>query len=407
MVDLDVVRNMSPEVQRQYNIDKESLFKQTRYVHALDRKQIRDAQIIMGVSGSEQFNFTLVHNLDQITFNGIIELNTALVSCFDNPLATPKNPEFLALLNDELSYGILAKIFRESVAHIYPANTNTRDAIQHSGNNVNFHLKNCFNILKELDVDISNLHKYNERDVVRFSDKDLIYSKYNPFELLNYKTKMDALAQQLHATVGVRDRYRIFPIKEVIKDALGLNIYSVSQEQHLLPSMQYLLPSIEQSAITQKESSTFPDPSEGRKEEQSFTAGIDNLSLTQEELSTSPVGEEVSLTPFIEQSATTQKESSSPSVSKKKSTSPTLKSTSPTLKSTSFTLKSTSFTLKSTFPTLKSTSPTSRGKGRVQSSSTDSQKSNTKGIRLKKPLRFQFDKNSKVFTVRSKTGNNE
>ena len=145
--------------------------------------------------------------------------------------------------------------------------------------------------------------------------------------------KMDFLAHQLKATVGLRGRPHILPTKEVIKDALGLSSSSVSQEQHLLVS-------IEQSATTQEESST------------------------------SPVGEELSLTASIEQSATTQEELSSPSVSKEGNT-----------------------------------SPISRGKGRVQSSLTDSQQSNTKATRLKK--RFQFDKNPKALTVTSKTGSNE
>ena len=170
--------------------------------------------------------------------------------------------------------------------------------------------------------------------------------------------KMDFLAHQLKATVGLRGRPHILPTKEVIKDALGLSSSSVSQEQHLLVS-------IEQSATTQEESSTSPVG-----EEQSFTAGIENLFLTQKESSTSPVGEELSLTASIEQSATTQEELSSPSVSKEGNT-----------------------------------SPISRGKGRVQSSLTDSQQSNTKATRLKK--RFQFDKNPKALTVTSKTGSNE
>ena len=91
MVDLDAVRNMSSEVQSQYNIDKKGTLKKTSYVHALDRKQLCNDQRIMEISPSKQFNFAVVYNADQTTLNGLIELHTELVSCFDNPLATPKN----------------------------------------------------------------------------------------------------------------------------------------------------------------------------------------------------------------------------------------------------------------------------------------------------------------------------
>lgn len=233
LVDLDVVRNLPKSIEEKYGIDRATMLKQTHKVHRLDRKQIGAYQEILGITGPQHFNMVLVHNADTSTVNGLAELNELLHQCLKNPSATPKNPAFISVIHDQLSYSKNAKVFRESMADLYPPDSRIVNYLKHSGSKVDIHLRSCINLLDANGINISQLEKYNsnlKENLVNFSADSLVDKPCRPEELLKDKSKIHSLCQELKTDQLIRGRHRVLPKTKVINKQLALIDPSVSQK---------------------------------------------------------------------------------------------------------------------------------------------------------------------------------
>jgi len=338
MVDLDIVRNMSPEIEAQYGIDKATTLEQTSWVHAKDRQNIRHTQRALGFTPQEHYTFVLSNKADRITLNGLPDLNLILAEAFENPLITPKSPEFISMLDEFLSHAYKNKIYRESSAHLFKPYTNVRDSIQHSGNNVNFNLKQLINLTESHGIDLSDLGKYNsdvESKGSRFTAKKLIYAPCHPEELLNDKSKIDLLGQQLGIPQSLRGTPRVLPRVDVIKNSLGFNLaetLSVTTDignLATIPEESTTLNISEESSVTTDRGNVVTTPEESTtlnisdlniSEESSVTTDRGNVVTTPEESTTLNISEEESSSSISRKQKPLQDESTDPETSNTKAT---------------------------------------------------------------------------------------
>ena len=224
LLDINVLKTMSPEILEQCGVTLEESLYATRYGHAIDRVAIVGAQNVLGLrSSTEHFDFYRASVVSAACNNCNVDLCRLVV---DKSPADLQNPKFIETVYDVLSYNRSAKIFNESLCSLFEPTSNIHRALTKTGFEVKFHLQNLITALENKGIDIKILHKYNpdleNGGIVSFSEESLVQRSYLPSELCKTKEGMDILARELKADMVYKQIHRVLPSTKDLKEQTTL-----------------------------------------------------------------------------------------------------------------------------------------------------------------------------------------